>query len=80
VAALEPTFTGKQGPELRDMWHLMQLASCLVLSLYAGVHSLQGTDIGPLGHLKRGSEPLGGAISLLSCPVVLNFSPWRLKW
>jgi hypothetical protein len=46
VAAPKATFIGKQGLELRDIWHLVvaQLATCLIFNLYTGVSGLKGTD------------------------------------
>jgi hypothetical protein len=36
-------------------------AVALTLSLYAGIHSPQGTDSGPQANPGRGCEPAGGA-------------------
>jgi hypothetical protein len=45
----------------------------LTWNLYAGVPGLQGTDSGPRGHLRRGSEPAGGANFLAPRSVILIF-------
>jgi hypothetical protein len=43
------------------------LALRLDLELICGVLSLQGTDSGPQAHLRRGSEPTGGANIFFPC-------------
>jgi hypothetical protein len=47
----------------------------LDLELVRGVPSLQGTGSGPRAHLKRGSEPVGGANIFFPC-FFMNFVPW----
>jgi hypothetical protein len=55
------------------MWRYVLLL-VLDLSLYARVNYLQGTDSGPQAHLRRGNEPVGGAIISYLLLVVVELS------
>jgi hypothetical protein len=48
-------------------------APCLDLEVIYGVPGLQGVDIGPRAHLRRGYKPAGGANFSVPHSVILNF-------